>query len=166
MSLTDALDRYFAAWNDHDPDAVVRSLADGGSYEDPTTGGPLTGDALAANVATLLAGFPDLHFDLVSVAPTSDTTAAAQWLMQGTNTGPMPAGPATGQTVALPGGARRRPSPLTAWRVPGRSAAGSCRCLMANPGSAAGLWLLAAAVPAQDRPGRHVPPCPGVHQGP
>jgi len=103
MSLTDALDRYFAAWNDHDPQAVVRSLADGGSYEDPTTGGPLTGDALAANVATLLTGFPDVHFDLVSVAPTSGTTAAAQWLMRGTNTGPMPAGPATGQTVALPG---------------------------------------------------------------
>ena len=103
MSLTDALDRYFAAWNDHDPEAVVRSLADGGSYEDPTTGGPLTGDALAANVATLVAGFPDVHFDLVSVAPTSGTTAAAQWLMRGTNTGPMPAGPATGQTVALPG---------------------------------------------------------------
>jgi hypothetical protein len=61
MSLTDALDRYFAAWNDHDPDAVVRSLASGGSYEDATTGRPLTGDALAANVAALLAGFPDLH---------------------------------------------------------------------------------------------------------
>lgn len=103
MSLTDALDRYFAAWNDHDPEAVVRSLADGGSYKDPTTGGPLTGDALAANVATLLAGFPDVHFDLVSVALTGDTTAAVQWLMRGTNTGPMPAGPATGQAVALPG---------------------------------------------------------------
>ena len=103
MSLTDALDRYFAAWNDHDPDAVVRSLAEDGSYEDPTTGGPLTGDALAENVAALLTGFPDLHFDLVSVAATSDTGAAAQWLMRGTNTGPMPAGPATGQTVALPG---------------------------------------------------------------
>ena len=83
MSMTEALDRYFAAWNDHDPDAVVGSLA--------------------ANVATLLTGFPDLHFDLVSVAATSDTTAAAQCLMRGTNTGPMPAGPATGQTVALPG---------------------------------------------------------------
>ena len=59
------------------------SLAEGGSYEDPTTGGPLTGDALAANVATLLTGFPDLHFDLVSVAATSDTAAAAQWLMRG-----------------------------------------------------------------------------------
>ena len=103
MSLTDALDRYFGAWNDHDPDAVVGSLAEGGSYEDPTTGGPLTGDALAANVATLLTGFPDLHFDLVSVAATSDTAAAAQWLMRGTNTGPMPACPATGQTIALPG---------------------------------------------------------------
>jgi hypothetical protein len=39
MSLTGALDRYFAAWNDHDPDAVVRSLADGnngylGSFRD------------------------------------------------------------------------------------------------------------------------------------
>ena len=103
MSLTDALDRYFAAWNDHDPEAVVGALADGGSYEDPTTYGPLTGDALAVNVATLLAGFPDLHFDVVSVAPTSDSTAAAQWLMRGTNTGAMPAGPATGQMVALPG---------------------------------------------------------------
>ena len=68
MSLTDALDRSFALWNDHDPDAVVRSLADGGSYQDPTTGGPLTGDALAANVATLLAGFPGLQLDLVSGA--------------------------------------------------------------------------------------------------
>ena len=77
MSLADALDRYFAAWNDHDPDAVVRSLADGGSYQDPTTGGPLTGDALAANVATLLTGFPDLQFDLVSVAPTGDAAASA-----------------------------------------------------------------------------------------
>src|SRR5262245_27959761 len=103
MSLTDALDRYFTAWNGHDPEGVVCSLVKGGSYEDPTTGGPLTGDALAANVAALLTGFPDLHFDLVSVAPTSDTAAAAQWLMQGTNTGPMPAGPATGQAVALPG---------------------------------------------------------------
>jgi hypothetical protein len=52
MSLTDALDRYFAAWDGHDTDAVVRSLADGDSYRDPATGGPLTGNALAANVAT------------------------------------------------------------------------------------------------------------------
>ncbi len=34
---------------------------------------------MAANAATLLAGFPVLHSDLVSVAATSDTGAAAQW---------------------------------------------------------------------------------------
>jgi len=103
MSLTDALDRYFNGWNDHDPPAIVASLVDGGTYEDPTTGGPLSGDALAENVAALLVGFPDVHFDLVSVAPMSTTTAAAQWVMRGTNTGPVPGGRATGGTIALPG---------------------------------------------------------------
>ncbi|HLX88089.1 MAG TPA: nuclear transport factor 2 family protein [Acidimicrobiales bacterium] len=103
MALTDALERYFEAWNAHDADAVVATLTDGGTYEDPTTGGPLAGDALAANVNGLLTGFPDIRFELVSVAPTGASSAAAQWVMHGTNTGPMPQGPATGQTVALPG---------------------------------------------------------------
>src|SRR5579863_4039766 len=103
MALMDALDRYFAGWNDHDPAGVVGSLVEGGTYEDPTTEGPLTGDALAGNVAVLLAGFPDLHFDLVSVAPTSENTAAAQWVMGGTNTGSMPGGQPTGATIALAG---------------------------------------------------------------
>ena len=70
MSLTDALDRYFAAWNDHDPKAVVASLVEGGTYEDPMTGGPVQGDVIAATVAGLLLAFPDVHFDLVSTAPT------------------------------------------------------------------------------------------------
>lgn len=103
MSLNQALDRYFDAWNAHDPQAVVTALSTGGTYEDPTTGGPLTGDALAENVGTLMTGFPDVHFELVSVDALDETRAAAQWIMTGTNTGPMPAGPATGQAVALPG---------------------------------------------------------------
>jgi hypothetical protein len=48
-------------------------------------------------------GFPDLSFDVVSVATTSDTSVVVQWVMHGTNTGPMPGGPATGGTIALPG---------------------------------------------------------------
>jgi hypothetical protein len=51
MSLTEALERYFSAWNDHDPDAVVSSFAGGGTYEDPTTAGPLRGKAPVDNVA-------------------------------------------------------------------------------------------------------------------
>src|SRR5579872_5588826 len=103
MALSDALDRYFAAWNDHDPAAVVASLTDKGTYEDPTTGGPLAGDALAQNVDSLLTGFPDVHFELVSVDHIGERAAAVQWLMTGTNTGPMPGGPPTGQSIALAG---------------------------------------------------------------
>ncbi|MFI5054228.1 MAG: hypothetical protein ACHQDE_07695, partial [Acidimicrobiia bacterium] len=55
-ALTDALNRYLDAWNDHDPAGVVASLNHGGTYEDPTTGGPLSGDALAASVDGLLTG--------------------------------------------------------------------------------------------------------------
>lgn len=103
MSLDTALDRYFAAWNDHDPAAVVASIVEGGTYEDPTTGGPVSGDALIDSVNLVLRGFPDVHFDLLTVRSTGETTAAAQWVMRGTNTGPLPGGPPTGATIALPG---------------------------------------------------------------
>jgi len=103
MGLNDALDRYFAAWNDHDPQRLVASLTDGGTYEDPTTGGPLSGEAVSAMLTGLITGFPDVRFEVVSVAATGETTAAVQWIMHGTNTGPMPGGPPTGATISLPG---------------------------------------------------------------
>jgi steroid delta-isomerase-like uncharacterized protein len=102
MSIDTALDRYFDAWNSHEPERVVEALTEGGTYEDPTTGGPVSGDALTANVAAVYEGFPDVHFVLDGVA-TNDDTASAQWRMQGTNTGPLPGGPATGGTIDLPG---------------------------------------------------------------
>jgi steroid delta-isomerase-like uncharacterized protein len=103
MPISQALDRYFDAWNAHNPDAVVAAMASDGTYEDPTTGGPLSGEAFADNVRSLMVGFPDVRFELISVDALDDTRAAAQWLMKGTNSGPMPAGPATNQTIALPG---------------------------------------------------------------
>jgi steroid delta-isomerase-like uncharacterized protein len=102
MSIDTALERYFDAWNSHQPELVPAALTDGGTYEDPTTGGPLSGDALTANVAGVLAGFPDVHFDIVSVSTDGDT-ASAQWRMKGTNTGPLPGGPPTGGSLDLPG---------------------------------------------------------------
>ena len=63
-----ALDRYFDSWNSHDPQLVVAALTDGGTYEDPTTGGPISGDALAANVAGVYDAFPDVRFEIVSLA--------------------------------------------------------------------------------------------------
>ena len=98
-----ALDRYFDAWNDQDAAAVVAALTVDGSYEDPVTAGPIGGDALAGYIEGLIVGFPDLSFEIESIDATSDTTAVARWRMQGTNTGPMPAGPPTGATIDLPG---------------------------------------------------------------
>lgn len=103
MALPDALDRYFAAWNAHDGEAVVASLAPAGTYEDPTTGGPIGGEALAASVAGLVRGFPDVAFEVVDCSPTGPTSAVARWRMRGTNTGPTPDGPPTGGTVDLDG---------------------------------------------------------------
>jgi steroid delta-isomerase-like uncharacterized protein len=82
---------------------VVASIVEGGTYEDPTTGGPLSGAALVSNIEALYVGFPDLHFDIESIAPTGEASAVARWTMRGTNTGPMPGGPATGGTIALGG---------------------------------------------------------------
>ena len=112
MSLVQALDRYFDAWNAHDPEAVVAALTLGGTYEDPTTGGPLTGDALAESVGTLITGFPDVHFE-VAIDCLDETRAAAQWVMKGTNTGQcLPAPPPTKLW--------RFPAPTSSTTTPGR----------------------------------------------
>jgi steroid delta-isomerase-like uncharacterized protein len=102
MSIDTALERYFDAWNSHEAEQVPAALTEGGTYEDPTTGGPLTGDALTANVTGVYEGFPDVHFEIVSVSTNGDT-ASAQWRMIGTNTGPLPGGAATGGSLDLPG---------------------------------------------------------------
>jgi len=101
MSIDSALERYFDSWNSHVPEQVPAAITEGGTYEDPTTGGPLTGEALTANVAGVLAGFPDVRFEIDSISTNGDT-ASAQWRMQGTNTGPLPGGPAPGGPSTCP----------------------------------------------------------------
>lgn len=102
MNQLDAAQQYFDAWNRRDPDAIVATFAEGGTYSDPTVQG-LSGPAIGAYAGSLFAAFPDLSFDLESVATTDAGTVTAQWVMRGTNTGPFGDAPPTGQTVALPG---------------------------------------------------------------
>ena len=114
MTLQTALDRYFDSWNSHEPQHVVDALTDGGTYEDPTTGGPLSGDALHASVAGVLAGFPDVHFEVDSVSTDGDR-ASAQWRMVGTNTGPLPGGPEDQRNRIVETSPRSRSTARTAW---------------------------------------------------
>ena len=87
----------------HDATAIVATFAPGGVYADPSTPGPLTGDAIGHYAAGLWAAFPDLSFELTHVAPAGEGMVAAQWIMRGTNHGSMMGLPPTGKKVELPG---------------------------------------------------------------
>jgi steroid delta-isomerase-like uncharacterized protein len=78
-------------------------MAPDGTYADPTTGGPLRGDAFAAYMNGLFSAFPDVSFEIASVGPASPELVAAQWVMRGTNTGSMYGLPPTGKSVELRG---------------------------------------------------------------
>ena len=102
MKPIDIAQHYFDAWNRRDPAAIIATFAEGGTYSDPTVPA-LTGSALATHTSGLFAAFPDLSFEIVNAAQAGDHAVAAQWMMRGTNTGPLAGGPPTGSTVALPG---------------------------------------------------------------
>lgn len=103
MNNIDVANQYFDAWNNHDSNAIVATFADGGTYSDPASGGELTGPAIGGYASGLFAGFPDLSFDIVSVASTGEDSVSAQWVMKGTNSGDFAGGPPTGGSITLPG---------------------------------------------------------------
>jgi steroid delta-isomerase-like uncharacterized protein len=94
--------QYFDAWNARDAGAIVRTFAVGGTYCDPTTG-PLSGDAIGANAKRLWSAFPDLTFEITSLAEVGVGRVLAEWIMKGTNSGVFQGLPATGRPVSLPG---------------------------------------------------------------
>jgi steroid delta-isomerase-like uncharacterized protein len=102
MNPLDVAYTYFDAWNRRDPAAIVATFTEGGTYSDPTVP-TLAAEAMIAYTSGLFAAFPNLSFEIVSAAQTSDQTVAAQWMMHGTNTGPLAGSTPTGKTVALPG---------------------------------------------------------------
>ena len=103
MTALDVAHEYFDAWNRHDPDGIVATFAEGGTYTDPSTGEPLTGQAIGEYASGLMAGFPDLNFEIVSEGQTGDNSVAVQWIMKGTNSGSIMGIPPTEKTIALPG---------------------------------------------------------------
>ncbi len=50
MGTLDAVQRYFDGWQRRDADAVLAALIPEGTYEDPTTGGPIAGEAFRATM--------------------------------------------------------------------------------------------------------------------
>lgn len=103
MTHIDVAKRYLDGWIRRDADAVLATLTPDGTYEDPSSRGPLSGEAFRAYMTGLWAAFPDLTFELVSIGEMGPDLVAAQWLMKGTNHGSMMGLPPTGKSVAVQG---------------------------------------------------------------
>jgi hypothetical protein len=52
MADLEAVRAYQQGWVDRDMAAIHASLTDDGTYEDPSTGGPIAGEALTGYVAS------------------------------------------------------------------------------------------------------------------
>ncbi|MCU0659187.1 MAG: nuclear transport factor 2 family protein [Polyangiaceae bacterium] len=97
------VDAYFHGWNAHDAGAVARTFEPGGTYEDPTTGGPVPGASIARVVEPLCVAFPGLVFERSGVLVDGDRLVV-EWTLRGHNRGALQAGiQPTGQAMALRG---------------------------------------------------------------
>src|SRR5918992_4165187 len=103
MEAANVSQEYFEAWNRRDPEAIAATFADGDTYIDPNVPEWLTGRDIAEYAAGLFAAFPDLSLNLLGHDSGGDGVVAAQWVMRGTDTGPLRGNPPTGARVALPG---------------------------------------------------------------
>ena len=105
MPITPAevFQHYIDAWNNHDAAGIVATFAERGTYTDPTTQGSLTGTAISAYAQSLWDAFPDLSFETMSLIQNDQGLVSAEWLMKGTNTGPMMGLPPTGRSIAIAG---------------------------------------------------------------
>lgn len=103
MNPIEIAQRYFDAWNRRDPAAVLATMAGNGTYTDPGTGGPISGQAFVGYMQGLFAAFPDISFSIPNPILTAPDFVAAQWIMRGTNTGSMMGLPPTGKPIELHG---------------------------------------------------------------
>ena len=100
---TQVFQQYTDAWNSHDAAAIIATFAAEGTYTDPVTPGPLTGEAIGTYAKSLWDAFPDLSFETLSPIESGDGLLSAEWLMKGTNSGSMNGLPPTGKSISLRG---------------------------------------------------------------
>src|SRR3954453_17093673 len=100
--------RYVAAWNGCDTDAMAGLLTDDIVWEDPALPAPARGiPAVQEFMRAGWRGFPDLRFDETDPPdrPAGGEDVAWRWRMRGTMTGPIdpPGFAPTGRAMAIEG---------------------------------------------------------------
>ena len=87
--LQEFIDRYNAAWNAHDVDAIVSMHTEDSVFENHTTGDVNVGKEAIGNAITRIFGvFPDLSFEARSQY-IRDDLVVQEWTARGTHEGPM-----------------------------------------------------------------------------
>ena len=61
-ALEQAIERYNAAWNDHDLDTIMSMHAPDMVFENHTAGEAATGDEVRAHIGAIFATWPDIEF--------------------------------------------------------------------------------------------------------
>jgi steroid delta-isomerase-like uncharacterized protein len=87
--LQEFIDRYNAAWNDHDVEVIVSMHTEDSVFENHTTGDVYIGrDAIAKAITGIFSVFPDLNFEARSQY-IRDDLVVQEWTARGTHEGQM-----------------------------------------------------------------------------
>ena len=87
--LQEFIDRYNAAWNDHDVEAIVSMHTEDSVFENHTTGDVNIGkDAIRSAITGIFGVFPDLSFEARSQY-LRDDLVVQEWTARGTHKGAM-----------------------------------------------------------------------------
>ena len=97
------MDAYLAAWNSGDPDAVAGFFAVDAVYDDRGAAEKARGrGAIRAHVASVMAAFPDLRFEIVKGAHVGDVSWG-EWRAAMTHRGSLFGLAATGRRIGSAG---------------------------------------------------------------
>ena len=99
--LRETIDRYNAAWNAHDLDAIVAMHAPGMIFENHTAAEVAEGEAVRDHIERIFAGWPDITFEIRRLYVREDLVVQ-EWTASATHSQPM----RRGDIVAEPSGKR------------------------------------------------------------
>jgi steroid delta-isomerase-like uncharacterized protein len=98
-ALEAAIERYNAAWNAHDLDAIVAMHAPDMVFANHTAGESASGEDVRAHIGSIFAAWPDIRFDTERLY-VRDGLVAQEWTASATHTETM----RRGEIVAEPTG--------------------------------------------------------------
>ena len=103
MELLQIVRTYIDAFCRQDVDACLATFAPDGTYSDPGTSQPLSGQAIKDHFGGLFAGFPDATTETMALYAITEDLSVWRWVIHCTHTGSYRGLPPTGRSVILPG---------------------------------------------------------------